>query len=361
MDSTEQSTRSDVIKISEEETVRSTVGSEVEVRNEEEGVQSEERVQSEEVVVQSEERVQSPVDSKSGSTECGVSPCVSPRIDIAGIEFRSNLVLSGGGIQGLVHIGALRAMQELGALRHIKSFAGTSVGGLIATLCVVGYSAAEMYEFIKLFDMGGVKDISVLNLQNYGLDSGRKLEYVVRRMIRTKLRTSRVTMGQLYGMTGLELILTTVCVNTMEVCYISHLTHPDLLVYQAVMMTVAIPFYYCPVMLDGLYYIDGGCFDNYPMRVYSDQRDRTVGVYIVNTISLIGEFHTYESYVMRLVETLVKGLNHHLAVGYEAQTVLVDTRAINMVDYSISSELKDELFLKGYDAMMENRVKLRRC
>ena len=69
---------------------------------------------------------------------------------------KTKLVLSGGGIKGIAHVGALYALDKLDILNNITEFAGTSVGSLVLALYVIGYKPVEMYEFIKAFNFKSV-------------------------------------------------------------------------------------------------------------------------------------------------------------------------------------------------------------
>ena len=59
------------------------------------------------------------------------------------------ICLAGGGIKGVAHIGAIKAMEE----ENIKfdCFAGTSSGSIVAALLACGYSSNEIYEFFKKY------------------------------------------------------------------------------------------------------------------------------------------------------------------------------------------------------------------
>lgn len=52
------------------------------------------------------------------------------------------LCLSGGGIKGAAHIGAIKAFEEAGIKFDLIS--GTSSGSIVASLYALGYSADEM-------------------------------------------------------------------------------------------------------------------------------------------------------------------------------------------------------------------------
>ncbi|MEX0361030.1 MAG: patatin-like phospholipase family protein [Allomuricauda sp.] len=57
------------------------------------------------------------------------------------------LVLSGGGIRGMAHIGLLKAMEEKGVQAQLV--AGSSVGALVGALYANGNSIEEMLQFFK--------------------------------------------------------------------------------------------------------------------------------------------------------------------------------------------------------------------
>ena len=271
---------------------------------------------------------------------------------------KTNLVLSGGGIKGIVHIGALYGLHMLGCLNDFTSFTGTSVGGVILALYYIGYKPAELYDFIKLFDLSNLKDISISNLQGYGLDSGSRLEYVIKRMIHKKGYSENVTLLELYRYTKKKITFTTVCINTMELCYISHETFPHIPLYLAIKMTTAIPFYYCPVKYNNFYYVDGGCFDNYPIRKFKNELQNTLGIYIYDIVDVLHEIDNFEQYLFRLLETFMFGINYNLVHGYENETIIIDVKSINIIDYDIDDKLKDDMFIKGFNAIINNKHKI---
>ena len=52
------------------------------------------------------------------------------------------VALAGGGLKGVAHIGALKALEELGI--KIEYISGTSSGAAMATLYALGYTPDEM-------------------------------------------------------------------------------------------------------------------------------------------------------------------------------------------------------------------------
>jgi NTE family protein len=64
------------------------------------------------------------------------------------------LALSGGGVKGFAHIGALRVLEMEGF--RIRGVAGTSVGGLVGALYAAGYSPDEMEASLRDIDQGNL-------------------------------------------------------------------------------------------------------------------------------------------------------------------------------------------------------------
>lgn len=59
------------------------------------------------------------------------------------------LALSGGGIRGIAHAGALKALEDNGV--KIDVIGGTSSGSLIASLYAMGYSPYYIYILFKRY------------------------------------------------------------------------------------------------------------------------------------------------------------------------------------------------------------------
>lgn len=263
------------------------------------------------------------------------------------------LVLSGGGIKGIAHIGALKALQDLGYLHKFNTFAGTSVGAMILGLFVAGLTPDELLLFIKKFNLENMKNINMLNIiQNKGLDDGSKVNYVIKRLIQSKGHDQEITLEQLYQKTKKKLIITTTCLNTMEACYLSYETHPHLPLYLAIRMSISIPIYYTPVVYNDFLYIDGGCIDNYPIHNFKDRLNEVLGIYLIEATDVIHNIDDVETYVLKVFQCFMEGVNFNSIKGYEKYTVNVNMEAINIIKYQLTNSEKDEMFEKGYQSVI---------
>ena len=71
----------------------------------------------------------------------------------------TGLVLSGGGIRGVAHIGAIKALEEYGI--YPTHIAGTSAGAIVGALYAAGCNWEEMLDFFK--------STEIFSLTNYAM------------------------------------------------------------------------------------------------------------------------------------------------------------------------------------------------
>ncbi len=99
------------------------------------------------------------------------------------------LSLSGGGIKGFSHIGAIKALEE--ANIKFDYISGTSSGSIVATLYACGYKTEEIHEIFKKY-VNEIKYIDMVNIKKLakniftgkgfkidGLNSGTKIKKLV--------------------------------------------------------------------------------------------------------------------------------------------------------------------------------------
>ena len=270
----------------------------------------------------------------------------------------TNLVFSGGGVNGIAHIGALFALKELECLDKVEVLVGTSVGSLVMSLYAIGYEHWELYDFIKLFDLSKLKNLSIQNISLLGLDTGTNIEFVIKKLIKGKGYQEDIKLKELYEIKKKKIVFTAVCINTMELCHISHETHPNLPLFLAIRMSTSLPFIYCPVTYEGNMYIDGGCLDNFPISMFKNDKNNTIGLLLSGEKNVIKKIDHLETYIIRVLQCIMEGMSMHSKKGFEECTITVNIETLNLANFDISNERKDELFLKGYNAVMNNKDKL---
>ncbi|XP_062574723.1 uncharacterized protein LOC134236568 isoform X2 [Saccostrea cucullata] len=189
-----------------------------------------------------------------------------------------NLIFEGGGAKGIAYPGGLRALEEVGIMKKIKRFAGTSVGSITATMAALGYKSTEIREvmstdFSKYYDARFGKFSFIPNLLWYlGWQPLLTLYDYIGEIVEKKLGDKDATFDQLYKKLGKELCIVATNLNDMEETYFHPKTTPKMPIRKAVRMSISLPGIMQPIKHTDFgvesMYVDGGVLINYPIECY---------------------------------------------------------------------------------------------
>jgi NTE family protein len=171
---------------------------------------------------------------------------------------RFTLVLGGGGMKGLAHVGVLQALLERG--HRPANIIGTSVGSLVGTAWAAGKSIPELRDIainLKRKDVFQIAhaDMAFKRMRSPALFRREPLEVLIARLV------GDVSFADL----ALPVIVNTVDINSgMQVLWgLPGLD--DIPVREAVFGSCALPGYLPPHEIRGRYYADGATMDNLPI------------------------------------------------------------------------------------------------
>lgn len=283
--------------------------------------------------------------------DCEISPNVRKKI--------KNLVMSGGGIKGIAHIGALCALDEKGFLDNIDTIAGTSIGAFMAILVAIGYKPKELYEFVTIFDiakMGSLKPNQFLD--KYGLDDGSKIMMVVKKMFANKGISENITFKELYELNKKKVIMTVTCINNKTPYYYSVDTYPNMSIIKTLRMSISVPLYFTPIEHEGQMFVDGGCIDNYPIQLFSDDLDHTIGIFISDVRDNTDKIINFEDILINTIMSMIEGVSRNSMKGYEKYSIKISLSQFNLMDLSLTKDRKKELYDTGYNSVINNMDKL---
>ncbi len=172
---------------------------------------------------------------------------------------RTVLVLGGGGMRGMAHIGVLKALERLGI--HYDAVVGTSIGSLVGAMAAGGLSTDEMtrivtslqkedyfrLNFVKLL-VKGMRASSIYRGDTFRERLGELLPQLAFEELRVPFYCNAVrleTGGQVFwGTPGLE----------------------DISLIDAVYSSCCLPGIFEPYEREGHHYMDGGIVDPLPIR-----------------------------------------------------------------------------------------------
>ena len=192
------------------------------------------------------------------------------------MEQIDTLIISGGGIKSVAVIGSLNYLNEIGILKNIKKYAGTSAGSFIITLLVMNYTPDEIEQTV--FSQGNslIKEsyfMIIYNMfKNYGIYSANKMYNYLESLFEAKGFNKNITFKQLYEKTSKILTLTGTSVSEQDTFYFNCYTQPNMKVIDAVRISISIPIYFTSVkhifnsQIHTL--VDGGVLENFPLYYY---------------------------------------------------------------------------------------------
>ena len=190
-----------------------------------------------------------------------------------------SLSLSGGGIKGIAHIGAIKALEEENI--KVDYVSGTSSGSIVATLYACGYNADEMHEIFNKY----AKDFHYIDFENIkkffkniftgkgividGLNSGTKISKLINEVCSKKgiYNINQIKMPLIIPAVNIETEELYVFSNckfknkTENVKYIN-----DINIGNAVQASCSFPGVFSPCNYNGKLLVDGGIAENIPWR-----------------------------------------------------------------------------------------------
>lgn len=240
---------------------------------------------------------------------------------------KTGLVLSGGGVRGVAHIGAIKALEEYGI--YPSHIAGTSAGAIVGALYAGGHTCGEILDFFKT--------TQIFSINNYArskpgfVDTEKFYDHLKSYLPKDSFASLR---------TPLYITATNLLDGTLKVFDSGELIKP-------ILASAAVPGLFAPVSFNSGYYVDGGTLNNFPVDLIKFHCDQVVGVYVnpFEKMKITDLKHAHNVlerayHIMVANETIVK---------FEDCDILI--RPDRMAEFSMFS-LKniDTLFELGYKA-----------
>lgn len=264
------------------------------------------------------------------------------------------LCFSGGGTKGLVFIGAIKALIEKNVikLKNINKFIGTSAGALFAFLLSIGYTNEEVEEFVLNFDFSKLEpDVNCDDIfSNYGLDDGKKLTFMLKKLLHYKTNKESITFEELYELTNKELIIAATCINNSKVKYFNYKFTPEDDVILTVRMSVSVPFYFFPVKYEGNLYIDGGILDNYPIQF--GNRETTLGLVVLS--EKYNKIKDFGNYMIKVIKLILNANLINKIRFYKDCTIGIISSEKNFIDLKLNLNSKKILIDRGYNKIIKD-------
>lgn len=277
------------------------------------------------------------------------------------------ICFAGGGIKGVAHIGALKALEE----ENIKFdyIAGTSSGSIVACLYSIGYNSDEIYEIFKKY-INKINYFEIKNIINLilgilikrkiiitGLNSGKKIE---------KLINKECAKKEINNINQINKKLLIPCVNlkTGDVHIFSSIKnrnrkeYSDNIIYEnninigkAVRASCSYPGVFSPCIIEDNYMVDGGIRENVPWKELKEcGAQKVISIVFQNEIKEKNKIDMFDV-ISGSMELLCRELSNYELNGAD-YLLKIKTKNIQLLD---KTKL-DYLYNLGY---IETKGKIR--
>ncbi|HSJ26233.1 MAG TPA: patatin-like phospholipase family protein [Longimicrobiales bacterium] len=187
-------------------------------------------------------------------------------------EGRTILVLGGGGMKGLAHVGAWRALQEQGV--QVAEIVGTSIGALVGACVSGGMEADRLSGLARALQK---TDIIMLNRWALLFNGIRQPSVFRGDVFRTYVQS--VLPVSSFDALTLPLSINAVDLETGEEVWFGAGGRSDATLADAIYASCALPVFYEPAEIAGRHYVDGGITDTLPIaRAAARGADRIIAV-----------------------------------------------------------------------------------
>ena len=264
-----------------------------------------------------------------------------------------NLLLSGGGLKGLLHLGALKALEERNLLKNIKNYGGASAGSIIGLLLCIGYNYNDIMIIILKINMNKFYDISdVFELLDiYGLMNWDPCERFLRLLLETKFKKKYICFKELYELTNKTLHINAINVNTNEEIIFNYTNSPDIDIVDACLASSSLPFLFSPKIINDNYYIDPFTVNNCPCNIFSHDLENTICLSINDFLNknTYKKIDSFQNYIMNVFDSLRNYSYKNNVKRYKPKITVNLSCNCSPIDFDLSKELLSEIFIKGYN------------
>jgi hypothetical protein len=265
-----------------------------------------------------------------------------------------NLVIKGGGVKAYAYPSAIYWLNNYGLLRNVTRIAGSSAGAIIAGLLCCGASPDDLIEFMQVDFLefkddsnGVIRDIYRL-LNRFGYCKGEKFVKWYRECLGKLTGKKDINFETASNLYGKDLYITGTNLTEGELDVFNPYVTPQMRIWEAVRISISIPFFFVPWKYNGCYYVDGGLLCNF----YNFPSGNTLGLYLVSSDDYrrIGKrnFKNLKEFSSSIIDVVMFQLeNQYVDKELWDNTVKISTDHLSAIDFDLTEAQKDYLGKQG--------------
>ncbi|MSR61254.1 MAG: hypothetical protein EXS08_02235 [Planctomycetes bacterium] len=262
-------------------------------------------------------------------------PDPSTGLSVQGARTRPStvLVLGGGGMRGMAHVGVLKALARLGI--QYDAIVGTSIGALIGALAAGGVSLRRMEEIVSNLQK---EDYFKLNFVKFLLKGVRASS--VYRGDTFRERLAEILPELDFAAMKVPFYCNAVCLETGGLAFWGTQGMTDISLVDAVYSSCCLPGIFEPYERGGYHYMDGGIVDPLPLRFAKALRPDLI---LAVDLTVKATFKT-PNYKDRVVSTLYRSfeiaeeiiVEQLLHMHQDRTTVLIQPKVGHLARFEFS-------------------------
>jgi len=272
------------------------------------------------------------------------------------------IALSGGGMKGIAHVGALEVLEERGLLKNVKEYIGTSAGALIGLCMCIGYTLSELRAICMELDFSSAQnldpEIVMQFLENFGFDDGINTDKLLTVLLKAKRIDPNITFEEFARQfpNSPRLRVYAVEIQRCTIYEFSLEKTPRAELRTAVRASSSIPIYFTPVYDISLnnVYVDGGLIAHLPFHhLTTEERNETIGIAFSNSISEPVETLTFMKYMVKLYYSVYTNQNKQLYKDWRHRIIMVPCGNFPSIHFGASPAEKEGLIETGREGALE--------
>ena len=187
-----------------------------------------------------------------------------------------HLVISGGGQTGFTFYGLLREAHKQGYwnIENIKSIYGTSVGMIVSVILCLKYDWETVDNYLINRPWHTVFKFNIYSViqsfEKRGIFTVDNIAQILIPLFAGKDISIDVTLSEFYALNQIDLHFFATEINNFKAIDISHTTHPNWRVIDAVYCSSTLPIIFAPYIKDNECFVDGGIICGYPIKLALD-------------------------------------------------------------------------------------------
>lgn len=272
------------------------------------------------------------------------------------------LLLGAGGVRTLSFIGVLKKLKELendnNIIINIDTVIGVSAGSIFGLAYILGFTIDEMENEILYKNLDELKDIRYMNfLNSYGLDSGKKINQWLHKLIEMKGYDKDITFNELFIKTKKIFSVFATNLTKYKLIEFNKENTPDMKIVDAIRMSISIPFMFTiNKNNDGDIIVDGGLISSFPIFLYKDKLDTLLGLKLISngendSDEVYEEINSIENYVYHVLSCFSVQREKHITLNkkYKDHVIFVNTKHFTQtVNFGLQPIEKKKLIEIGY-------------